>query len=140
MWEGLKLFLALAMTELEREGCRPTLDCRRIKLFPVVVSLTYMVFRIFTSALLTMHVRRLFLVRLIQPLFQTRGIRTIIPKALWIRAVRSISANCGQPSLPIIEQTRLEPDTGDFALQRLVHSLEHWRNGAQAYFEGSALF
>lgn len=76
--------------------------------------------------------------RLIQPPFHR--IRTIIPKALWIRAVRSISANCGQPSLPIIERTRLEPDTGVFALQRLVHSLEHRRSGAQAYLDGSALF
>lgn len=64
----------------------------------------------------------------------------IFPKALRIRAMKSISANCGQPSLPIIEQTRLQPDTGFGALQLLVHSLEHLRNGAQAYPETRALF
>lgn len=33
--------------------------------FPVIVSLTYMVFRIFTSTLLTKHVRRLIRIQLI---------------------------------------------------------------------------
>ena len=104
-------------------------------------SLLSCIFRLFVFALLSMkHVERSILARLIQPPFHRRGIRTVIPKALCIRAVRSISANCGQPSLPIIEQTRLEPDTDVFDLQRLVHSLESQGEVAEACFGSHDLF